>query len=95
MQTSPPASPPLRERPQGASHALDDAQAQARTQWVDVARGLGIVLVVFGHAVGGVVAAGLATPDSLWSTAFFFNRRGTPLNSVSVDEMTGTLVWGE
>jgi len=71
MQTSPPASPPLREPPSQAAHALDDARAQARAQWVDVARGLGIVLVVFGHAVGGVISAGLATPDGLWSAAFY------------------------
>lgn len=71
MQTSPPASPPLREPPGPAAHALAAAHAQARTQWVDVARGMGIVLVVFGHAVIGVISAGLAAPDGAWWAAFY------------------------
>lgn len=71
MQTSPPASPTLRESSGQAAHALAGAHAQVRTQWVDVARGLGIVLVVFGHAVAGVISAGLAAPDGLWSAAFY------------------------
>jgi fucose 4-O-acetylase-like acetyltransferase len=38
---------------------------QARDQWLDVARGLGIVLVVWGHVVRGLFNAGLAQPDRL------------------------------
>lgn len=69
MQTSPPASPPLRlERAQGAPLT---AAAQSRAQWVDAAKGMGIAMVVFGHAVGGMLMAGLAPAGSAWATAFY------------------------
>lgn len=71
MQNSPPVSPPLLEQPSQAAHARHGAHAQARTQWVDVARGLGIVLVVFGHAMGGVITGRMVAPDGPWWTAFY------------------------
>lgn len=45
----------------GEAHA--DAAA-ARLDWVDAAKGIGIVLVVIGHAIGGLVDAGIQpSPD--------------------------------
>ena len=35
-----------------------------RQQWIDVVRGLGIILVVFGHVERGLTAAGLVREDS-------------------------------
>ena len=35
--------------------------AQTRQDWVDIAKGLGILLVVYGHTVRGVVSAGMET----------------------------------
>ncbi len=37
-----------------------------RLRWVDVCKGLCIVLVVYGHISGGVGAAGKLPPDSIW-----------------------------
>ena len=68
MQTSTPASPQRLERSRAALHPAD---AQARVEWVDAAKGIGIVLVVFGHAVGGMVAAGLFGADSAWADAYY------------------------
>lgn len=36
-----------------------------RSDWVDVAKGLGIVLVVYGHVARGLMSSGLA-PDAAW-----------------------------
>jgi len=68
MQTSTPASPQPLERAADATRA---ARAGARAEWVDVAKGMGIVLVVLGHAIGGVVSAGLAAPNSAWADTFY------------------------
>lgn len=40
-----------------------NAQSASRSDWADVARGIGIILVVFEHAARGIVSAGLA-PNS-------------------------------
>src|SRR5258706_10382589 len=69
MQTSAPASPQLLERP--ADAALPAASTRVRADWVDVAKGIGIVLVVFGHAVDGLLKARLADAGSGWAAAYF------------------------
>ncbi|CAI8926099.1 acyltransferase family protein [Methylocaldum szegediense] len=40
------------------------ATASPRLEWLDVAKGFGIVLVVFGHGLGGLIDAGLDQPGS-------------------------------
>jgi fucose 4-O-acetylase-like acetyltransferase len=65
MQTSMPASPPLPEPPRGV------LATAARTEWVDVAKGMGILIVVIGHSMGGLLSARLFAPDSGWATAFY------------------------
>jgi len=37
-----------------------------RTVWIDVCKGLCIVLVVYGHISGGLAAAGTLAADSMW-----------------------------
>ena len=44
---------------------------KARYVWIDAARGIGITLVVFGHATGGLIAARLIPPHALLATVFF------------------------
>ncbi|MEO8804605.1 MAG: acyltransferase [Burkholderiaceae bacterium] len=68
MQTSTPASPQPLERAADAPRAV---RANARAEWVDVAKGMGIVLVVLGHAIGGLVSARLVAPDSAWNATFY------------------------
>lgn len=40
-----------------------------RQGWIDVARGIGVILVVFGHVLGGLVGAGIVPhgPAALWA----------------------------
>ena len=47
------------------------APAKARLGWVDVAKGIGIVLVVYGHAVDGLRSAGLVPGDGWASFSFY------------------------
>lgn len=68
MQTSTPASPPLRE-PAAVAPALQ--RAGTRAEWVDSAKGIGIVLVVVGHALDGLLAARLAPADGGWAASWF------------------------
>lgn len=69
MPTSTSASAQRLEPARGALHPAD---AQARLEWVDVAKGVGIVLVVFGHAAGGLISARLLGADSVWAGAYYF-----------------------
>jgi fucose 4-O-acetylase-like acetyltransferase len=68
MQTSTPVSPPLHERHAGTRAARASLE---RALWVDAAKGLGIVLVVAGHAIDGLLAARLADAQGGWSDAYF------------------------
>lgn len=68
MQTSTPVSPPLRDHPAARGSART---ALARAEWVDVAKGMGIVLVVFGHAVDGLLAARLVDAQGAWAAGYF------------------------
>ncbi|WP_116091294.1 acyltransferase family protein [Sphingomonas crusticola] len=43
----------------------------SRLGWVDVAKGIGIVLVVHGHAVDGLMSAGLLSKSGLAAFSFF------------------------
>jgi fucose 4-O-acetylase-like acetyltransferase len=43
----------------------------ARRPWIDAARGLGIVLVVLGHAIVGLVDAGLLAREGFWWSLYF------------------------
>lgn len=45
--------------------------ASAREGWIDAAKGIGILLVVYGHAADGVRAAGLLGGDTAFGTAFY------------------------
>ena len=38
-----------------------------RYQWVDYAKGIGIILVVYGHCIRGIVKAGLVEDDSVFT----------------------------
>lgn len=67
MQTSTPFSPPLREP---AAVARGGRAGTARAGWVDAAKGMGIVLVVVGHAIDGLLAAQLADPARGWAAAY-------------------------
>jgi fucose 4-O-acetylase-like acetyltransferase len=67
MPTSMPASPPLREPTFGRSLG---ARA-SRADWVDAAKGMGIVLVVAGHVMDGLMAAHLADRLGGWPAAYF------------------------
>lgn len=69
MQTSPPVSPPLREPADAA--AAWRASAAVRAEWVDAAKGIGIVFVVFGHALDGLLAARLVAADGGWAASWF------------------------
>lgn len=68
-----------------ACASLDDAVGDARGSperqiWADIARGIGIVLVVVGHSIGGMLAAGLVEPqDALGSTFFAIYTFHMPL----------------
>ncbi len=37
-----------------------------RVSWVDYAKGIGIILVVFRHVASGIVDAGIELPDTTW-----------------------------
>jgi fucose 4-O-acetylase-like acetyltransferase len=45
--------------------SVQATKSRARLEWVDVARGVGIVLVVAGHVLGGLIDAGI-TPETDW-----------------------------
>lgn len=51
--------------PEGAPAQKDD-----RALWLDVAKGIGILLVVFGHACGGLIDGKLDDPHGFIRTAF-------------------------
>jgi fucose 4-O-acetylase-like acetyltransferase len=42
------------------------AAKNERTDWIDIARGIGIILVVFQHVYQGVVHSGILTPTTFW-----------------------------
>lgn len=41
--------------------------AESRNNWVDYAKAIGIILVVYGHVVGGIYNAGIYIPDKLYT----------------------------
>ncbi|MBB6427188.1 acyltransferase family protein [Sphingopyxis sp. JAI128] len=65
---------PLEATGVGAPHAIADSPARdtraARLQWVDALKGAGILLVVLGHALGGLIDAGFA-PGTTWFRPLF------------------------
>jgi fucose 4-O-acetylase-like acetyltransferase len=68
MQPSTPASLPPTELSRDAATA-DHKRARERADWVDAAKGIGIVLVVVGHGTRGLIDAGLLDESSGWGTA--------------------------
>lgn len=48
-----------------------EAAAFRRTDWIDAAKGMGIVLVVLGHAIGGLHDAKLMADDDAWLKVFY------------------------
>lgn len=64
---------PLRTAPWSTSPSATAVQAEAvRANWVDAAKGLGIVLVVLGHAIDGAASARLLPSGSLWQAAWYW-----------------------
>ena len=56
--------------------SLPAAGARQRSAWVDVAKGLGMVLVVFGHVLGGLIASGRLTggaPQRVYDWMYAFH----------------------
>lgn len=51
--------------------ARDATQPGARIAWIDVARGIGIVLVVLGHALGGLIDSPLGAGQDGFRRLFF------------------------
>src|SRR5947208_16409685 len=49
--------------------AADQNRTTSRVAWVDVAKGIGIVLVVYGHVSGGLVDAGIQPRNSVANAA--------------------------
>ena len=54
---------------------MERASRESRLNWVDTAKGLGIVLVVIGHVVGGLVSADLMnwTPTVQFVEAWIYS----------------------
>lgn len=48
-----------------------DAPPSSRIVWLDNAKGLGIILVVIGHALGGLIDSPIASDLAVFRTAFF------------------------
>ena len=57
--------------PQIATVAAAQPAPPARLVWLDVARGIGIILVVIGHALGGIIDSGLWSGQIEVRQAFF------------------------
>lgn len=49
----------------GNSPAVSEAKAKARVGWIDIAKGIGIFLVVAGHTLGGLINSGILAPFGL------------------------------
>ena len=60
----------VRDAVSHASAATDPGRRSPRLVWVDSTRGVGIVLVVLGHALGGMIDAG-QTPPGDWFRPLF------------------------
>ncbi|NLI93439.1 MAG: acyltransferase [Peptococcaceae bacterium] len=45
---------------------------KGRIVWIDYAKGIGIILVVFGHVIGGINSAGMDISKSFFTGAFSF-----------------------
>lgn len=50
----------------GSNSRQDDSSLRARIEWVDVAKGIGIFLVVFGHNLGGLRESGITQYSWSW-----------------------------
>ena len=54
------------------SRQVKNLHILSRIPWLDAARGLCIILVVLGHAIGGLTGAGLVTQESILVTLNYF-----------------------
>lgn len=57
--------------PAPSAAAREQAGAVSRIAWIDVARGIGIVLVVLGHALGGLIDSPLGAGQDAFRRVFF------------------------
>jgi fucose 4-O-acetylase-like acetyltransferase len=57
----------MQELPSGKAQTLAPPSDQARKIWIDFARGIGVILVVYGHVLGGLVRADLFPQGTLAS----------------------------
>lgn len=53
-----------------AGESVPGTRTKARLDWVDSLKGTGILLVVFGHALGGLIDAGIVTGSSPLTSVF-------------------------
>src|SRR5690348_16805845 len=49
-----------------AEHAVSTLGAGARSEWVDIAKGLAIALMVLGHVGGGLLAGGILNKHGMF-----------------------------
>lgn len=63
-------APPLPAAPSAA--VVQNQVGAERADWVDAAKGLGIVLVVLGHTIDGAASAHLLPSGSLWQAAWYW-----------------------
>lgn len=54
------------------SHPAPALPASDRNIWVDASKGLLILLVVFGHLIGGLMASGILPDQRLWSWVYLW-----------------------
>ena len=51
---------------------INAERVRARVQWIDATKGVAIVLVVFGHVLGGIMARGWILADGGWRGVYDF-----------------------
>src|SRR5664279_2282012 len=57
----------INERSVATNHDLNSSNVLARSLWVDYAKAIGIILVVYGHVARGITSAGLITNQNCFA----------------------------